>query len=249
LPRGVTRALWEYAHADGVVGAFDERFSRDAASEFDEAVIVEALTPPGVLLDLGCGTGRLTIPLARRGFRCVAVDLSPVALAAVERQALAAGVAVDRVLANLVDLDCLADASADSCVMMYSTLGMIRGRENRLLALRHVRRILKPGGRFILHVHNRWHNLLVPQSRFWVVANFCASLAGRTEPGDKIFDYHGVPNMFLHVFTRRELARDLGAAGFRIERLVPLGVERRVPLARPWLLGWLRASGWIAICR
>jgi SAM-dependent methyltransferase len=249
LPRGVTRALWEYAHSDGVVGAFDERFSRDAAAELDETILSEAIAPPGVLVDLGCGTGRLTIPLARRGFHCVAVDLSPVALAAVERQAAAAGVSIGRVLANLVDLGCLADGSADYCLMMYSTLGMIRERENRRRALAHVRRILRPGGTFILHVHNRWHNLLVPQGRGWVVANLFAALGGRAEPGDKIFDYHGVPNMFLHVFTRRELASDLAAAGFRIERLIPLAVERRRPLRYPWLLSRLRASGWIAICR
>ena len=32
------------------------------------------------------------------------------------------------------------------------------------------------------------------------------------EAGDKFFDYQGVPNMFLHVFTRSELLGDLSRA-------------------------------------
>ena len=69
------------------------------------------------------------------------------------------------------------------------------------------------------------------------------------EAGDKYFAYHGVPNMFLHVFTRRELLRDLRHAGFAAERVIPLSIERRHPLRMPWLFGRIRAGGWIVICR
>ena len=39
---------------------------------------------------------------------------------------------IDRILANMVELDCLRDAVADYCISMFSTLGMIRGHANRL---------------------------------------------------------------------------------------------------------------------
>lgn len=250
LPRGVTRGLWEHAQIEHSAGAYDERFSHRASVELDEAVLDEYLRPPGLLIDLGCGTGRLTIPLARRGFRCVAVDLSLPSLMTVGQNAAAESLPVDRLLVNLVELDCLRDGSADYCISMYSTLGMIRGRDNRLQFLRHVRRILKPGGTFVVHVHNRWYNIFQPQSRWWFVTNLLRSMRrADVEAGDKFFDYQGVPNMFLHVFTRNELVADLNSVGFHVERLIPLSIERTDTLRWPWLWGWLRAGGWIGICR
>jgi SAM-dependent methyltransferase len=133
---------------------------------------------------------------------------------------------------------------------MFSTLGMIRGRANRQRVLEHVWRIVKPGGLFILHVHNRWQNLRQPEGRRWLVANSLAWLLGaEVEPGDKFFEYRGVPGMFLHVFTRRELCAALKLAGWRIREVVPLDTERRHALAHPWLLGRLRANGWIVVCQ
>ena len=48
------------------------------------------------VLDVGCGVGRETVELARRGARVVAVDLSPTLVASARRRATQAGVA-DRV--------------------------------------------------------------------------------------------------------------------------------------------------------
>jgi SAM-dependent methyltransferase len=157
--------------------------------------------------------------------------------------------AIQCVLANLVELDCLADDSADHAMCLFSTLGMIRGRANRRKALAHIRRILKPDGRFVLHVHNYWYNLRDPAGPFWLVKNLLtAPLSPDVEIGDKWFPYRGLPSMFLHVFRWRELAADLRAAGFEILKKIPLDTPRRAPLARPWFLQSLRANGWIVVC-
>ena len=145
LPRGVSRALLSMPDLADVELAYNERFSSDSENELDEQILAESL-PPGLFVDLGAARG-LAIPLARRGLRCVAVDLSRTALAVIARQGEAEGLPIACVLANLVELDCLRYHVADSCICMYSTLGMIRGRDNRQQFLRHVRRILKPGGR------------------------------------------------------------------------------------------------------
>ncbi|HQU46421.1 MAG TPA: hypothetical protein PK867_26680, partial [Pirellulales bacterium] len=85
--------------------------------------------------------------------------------------------------------------------------------------------------------------------RAWLARNLFGSLVRRDqEPGDKFFDYRGIPNMFLHVFTRRELKADLLAAGFRIVEFIALDTQRRHALRRPWLFGRLRANGWIVVC-
>jgi SAM-dependent methyltransferase len=245
----VTRSLWEYVQAPHIADDYDAYFQGNSLFDFDEAVLRRHFTRPGLLVDLGCGTGRLLVPFARRGFRGLAVDLSPHMLAIVGRKAADERLPIDRLLANMTELDCLRDAVADYCICMFSTLGMVRGRDNRLRVLSHARRIVKPGGKFILHVHNRWYNLLNPQGRRWLLVNFLNWLAGRpTEPGDKFFDYRGIPQMFLHIFTRRELKRDLLAAGFSIREFISLDTARRHALRHPWFFGRLRANGWIVVC-
>ncbi|HVA47420.1 MAG TPA: methyltransferase domain-containing protein [Pirellulales bacterium] len=249
LPSGITLGLWQYAHADHIAYRYDDYFAQNSLFEFDEAVLSRHLSRPGLLVDLGCGTGRLLVPFARRGFRGLAVDLSMPMLDVVGQKAREESLAIDRLRANLTELGCLRDAVADYAICMFSTLGMVRGRQNRLRVLGHARRILKPGGKFALHVHNRWYNLFDPQGRAWLARNLFGSLVRRDqEPGDKFFDYRGIPNMFLHVFTRRELKTDLLAAGFRIVEFIALDTQRRHALRRPWLFGRLRANGWIVVC-
>lgn len=59
------------------------------------------------ILDAGCGTGLLSVALARRGLRVDAVDLAPQMAQAAERAARAAGVA-EQVRARSADLEELA---------------------------------------------------------------------------------------------------------------------------------------------
>ena len=152
--------------------------------------------------------------------------------------------------ANLVELDAVADQSVDHAISMFSTMGMIQGRANRRQALKHIRRIIRPAGLLIMHVHNFWYNLYTPGGPWWVLRSLVMGcLPGPFETGDKFFPYRGVPNMYLHVFRRRELRRELGSVGFHIERFIPLSPARYGQLRRPWFFGGLRANGWIVICR
>jgi len=53
---------------------------------FDTIVNRFALVPPSDILDLGCGTGNVAIPLAQRGFRVHAVDPEPEMIAEGKRR-------------------------------------------------------------------------------------------------------------------------------------------------------------------
>ncbi|MGE3406736.1 MAG: class I SAM-dependent methyltransferase [Pirellulales bacterium] len=249
LPPGVGRSLWEYAQTGHIADDYDEYFSHNSLFTFDEAVLRKHFTRPGTIVDLGAGTGRLLVPFARDGFDGLAVDLSLPMLRVVRQKAAREQLPIDMLLANMAELDCLRDGVADYCISMFSTLGMVRGRDNRRRVLAHARRILKPGGLLVVHVHNRWYNLFVPGGAAWLARNGLAALFRRDiEPGDKIYDYRGIPGMYLHLFTRGELARELRKAGFRIREFLPLDTERRHALPHPWLLGRLRANGWIVVC-
>ena len=201
------------------------------------------------MADLGCGTGRALVALCRDGHTGLAIDLSQHMLRIVQEKADLDDLPITCLRANLVELDCLADSSVDHAICLFSTLGMIRGRQNRRRVLAHARRILKPGGRFVLHVHNFWFNLRDPEGPAWVAGNLVSAMFRKDiEVGDRWFPYRGVPNMFLHVFRWPELRADLRSAGFRITERIPLDVQRRHRLRHPWLLPRLRTNGWIVVC-
>ena len=248
LPKGVPRGVWEYSHSESIATDYDHYFACNQLFDLDEQIIARHFTEPGLVADFGCGTGRALIPLARRGFRTLGIDLSDPMLQVVREKAELDELDVMRVRANLVELDGLRSGVLDYGICMFSTLGMIRGRQNRHQFLKHVHRTLKPGGLFVLHVHNYWFNLFDRLGRRWIVRNTIQSALNREiERGDKFFDYRGVPKMFLHTFPRRELVRELRQVGFRIAEITPLNLERTRRLSHPWFLGSLRANGWIVV--
>ena len=248
LPPGVSRGTWDYAQADHIAEQYDDYFALNRLFEFDEEILAQSFKTPGLVADLGCGTGRALIPLARRGFRGLAVDLSMAMLREVAEKARLDNLPVQCLCANLVELGSLRSKSIDHAMCLFSTLGMIRGRENRRRVLGHVRRILKPGGRFVVHVHNFWFNLYDPAGRRWLLGHLPKVVLNRDELGDKFYPYRGIPQMFLHTFRQEEFASDLRQSGFRIVELIPIDVNRKRRLRCPWFLGRLRANGWIAVC-
>ena len=70
-------------------------FDADYAGYLDDLPLLEAYAQRtgSPLLELGCGTGRLLIPLAEAGYRVTGVDLSPEMLRIARAKAEAAGVA------------------------------------------------------------------------------------------------------------------------------------------------------------
>ncbi len=248
LPTGVSRGLSDYIDSDHIADDYDEFFALTSLFEFDEAVLARHFTPPGLVVDLGCGTGRALIPLVRKGFRGLGVDLSTAMLRIVQEKADIDSLQVDLVQANLVELDAIANSVADYAICLFSTLGMISGRENRARAIAHMFRILKPGGRAVLHVHNVWNNLFDPLGRRFLFKHLPAAMLRRSvEFGDKVMPYRGIPNMYLHSFTRGELSGELRKAGFGIVELIPLSPTRQHELSHRWFLPRLRANGWVVV--
>jgi ubiquinone/menaquinone biosynthesis C-methylase UbiE len=235
LPPGVDRGLWDYLHAADMVSGYDEQMRASPLAAADVAFCESTFPQPGRLVDLGCGTGRLCAHFAAKGFECVGVDLSGEMLAKAWQNAPSATF----VKANLVELTELADQSFDYAACLFSTLGMIRGHENRAKVLANAFRLLKPGGRFVLHVHNRFFRGL---GLARVASQFFRTLFERSSAGDVSMPqaYGGAP-LTLHHFTRREAVRMVWEAGFATLDVLPLGAtgeKARWPTAG-------RAYGWL----
>lgn len=249
LPAGVTRGVWDYLHSPQIANQYDAYFAGEPLFEFDQRVLAEEFAPPGVVADLGCGTGRALLPLVRAGHRGIAIDLSEHMLGEVQVKASREALDITCVQANLVDLKPVADASCDYAMCLYNTLGMVRGGGNRRAALASFARILRPGGKLVLHAHNWWFNLRDPGGPWWLLRNAAQALVrSDVELGDKYFPYRGVQNFYLHVFRASELRRDLRSAGFIIQSWRPLDPKRRQPLNYAWLAPSFRASGWVVTC-
>ena len=177
-PPGVSRGLWDYLHDPAVARGYDASLAGSSLFRSDEAFVERHCPTPGRLIDLGCGTGRLLLPLAHRGYWVLGVDLSAEMLRVAGEKAAAAGVNVHLLRANLAELGCLANGSFDWATCLFSTLGMVAGAEQRQRVVKHAYRLLRPGGRLVLHVHNRWFNFWDPQGRRWLLGNALAALAG-----------------------------------------------------------------------
>jgi SAM-dependent methyltransferase len=246
LPPGVTRGLWDYLHDAALAHGYEGALADTPLCALDHAFVEEHCPRPGRLIDLGCGTGRLLRPLARRGYWVLGVDLSEEMLRVAAARAAAEGVRVQLLQANLVELDALRDQSFDYAACLFSTLGMVAGTAARRRVVGHAYRLLRPGGRFVLHVHNRWFNVWDPQGRRWLTKDLLRSALGQAPVGDRPMPAHqGIAGLALHHFTRREAVRLLRQAGFRLREVRPLGLRPDGRLAWPAWCGWLRAYGYL----
>ncbi|HYH23396.1 MAG TPA: class I SAM-dependent methyltransferase [Azospirillum sp.] len=117
----------------------------------------QAARTGGPVLEIGCGTGRLTIPLARMGLEVTALDASPAMLEQL-RAKLAAEPAEVRARVDLVQ----ADASALSlarrdfalAALPFNVLMLIADFDAERRTLAGVAAHLAPGGRLALDVMN-----------------------------------------------------------------------------------------------
>ena len=108
----------------------------------------------GPVLDLGAGTGRLTLPLAQAGYHVTGID-SAADMLAIARQRVEAAGLVERV--TLVEMDFTQVELAQQFGLAYcgfnGFLHLIE-TEDQLAALRAWRRHLRPGGLLVIDVHN-----------------------------------------------------------------------------------------------
>lgn len=73
---------------DSVAELYDQKRQSHPPQVFDDLVALSGIPTNGRVLEVGCGTGQATVPMAERGYRITAVELGP-NLAAVARRNLA----------------------------------------------------------------------------------------------------------------------------------------------------------------
>jgi SAM-dependent methyltransferase len=107
----------------------------------------EGLSREGAtVLDLGCGTGRVAMHLARRGRRVTGVDRNAQFLEVLDRRATQRGLAVDTVCADAREFDL--GVEFDAVFAPMQLVQLFNGATEREAMLVRVARHLRPGGVF-----------------------------------------------------------------------------------------------------
>lgn len=192
-------------------------------------------TTPALVIDLGCGTGRLSIPLANDGHHVIAIDASEVMLDRLrpritDRQTLGVLAADVRSLA----LDVQADVILAAC----NFLGHFAPSE-RLDLLQRCAAWLRPGGRLLLDIANAdWHRAnpslsrSVPHHDAELGESFAVTASSTVIDGHvsvafaiHLADAAGTPEALLadgvvsmRLIDAQDLAQDLAVTGFTIDQ-------------------------------
>jgi SAM-dependent methyltransferase len=104
------------------------------------------------VLDLGCGTGRVTMHLARRGRRVTGLDKEACFLEALGEKAAQRGLTVNTVCADARGFDL--GVQFDSVFAPMHLVQLLRGSAEREAMLAGVARHLRPGGLFAATLMN-----------------------------------------------------------------------------------------------
>jgi SAM-dependent methyltransferase len=122
-----------------------------------ESALIERFFPrrDAVLIDIGCGYGRTTVPLHERGFEPIGLDVTSRMI----EDARLTHPALRWLLASATDLP-FRDASVDYALFSANGIDCISPVERRERALAEIHRVLRPGGCLIYSAHN-WAAMLV----------------------------------------------------------------------------------------
>jgi SAM-dependent methyltransferase len=198
-----------------------------------------------LVLEIGCGTGRVTAPLAQAGSRVTGVDASPAMLAAcrarLERLAPRVAERVSLVHADAGVLGDTAPGPFSLALIPLNTLAHFATLADRLAVLMAIQRRLAPGARLALDLDLEGpRRLLAAQGQLWhmgtwdvldtdaqdeaVIAVSHLSSAARASAGAALTVTHWYDAMTARGDVRRTLARTTLAVLTRDE--VHLTLER-----------------------
>lgn len=140
----------------------EKEFTRNTGLEVDFIVAEFGLPPGGRILDMGCGTGRHAVELARRGYRVTGVDIAAGMLDEAREAAAEAGVAVEWIEADAARFT--TDERFDAAICLCGGAFGILNLEDDPAAhdravLRAIHAALAPGAPLILTTLNAFARL------------------------------------------------------------------------------------------
>jgi SAM-dependent methyltransferase len=158
-----------------------------------------ALEPDASVLDLACGHGRITLELAKRGYRLTGLDLSPRSLELAREAAAGLGLEIEWVHADMREIP--PDRSFDAVINVFTSFGYFEEEKENQRVLDGVERALEPGGRFLIDVVNLLSLVRRYRPRWWEDEHGAVLLQ------DHKFDFLQGRNQARWTFVRPDGAR------------------------------------------
>jgi SAM-dependent methyltransferase len=236
------RPEWFQSFFSGLYGrvlerAFDEARTRQQAETLHKVL---GLRKGRRVLDIPCGMGRLTLPLAKMGMRMTGVDLTGSYLRRARLAAQKAGVSARFLRSDMRRIEF--DSEFDAAFNWFTSIGYFSDEED-LDFCRRVCRALRPGGlfavetmnktwllpRFVKKMSDKVGDVEITHCNRWDTASSRTSDVWTFRRGQKV-ERHRIS---LRLYSAPELRRLLRAAGFREVRAfaVPPPGEAAYPLS------------------
>lgn len=200
-----------------------------------EAILCRKHFPPQAeVLDIGCGAGRTTVPLAQMGYRVVGIDLSPAMIR--RARAISAGIGARYEVMDATDLR-FSDGAFDAAFFSYNGIELLPGREGKRQALREAHRVLRPGGTLIFTTHSIYALNAYASFRVRNLLQFClARLLRRATPereiGEAYYTGEELEVYYMQILSPGFFKRALRKAGFE---LIYYNSRRRIEAGKgPW---------------
>ncbi len=200
--------------------------------------ILETISVDDSVLDLGCGNGHFLHELIRRGHQAplLGVDFSLPLLRNAESTLGVEFREVDLTKLSAFSDQLLAVGGLWSVVTMFATMHHIPSTELRLDILRTVKKLLKPGGRFIL---SNWQFLNSEKLKARIQPWSRVGLADEdVDEGDYLLDWRsgGEGLRYAHQFSAEELLGLCKQAEMSLsESFLSDGENGRLGLYQIWL--------------
>ncbi|HCN29706.1 MAG TPA: class I SAM-dependent methyltransferase [Verrucomicrobiales bacterium] len=151
---------------------YDIIFDADTPREADflEAMWVEhgPSGPPGRVLEPACGSGRLVLEMARRGWSAAGFDGNASMLEFARGRLAAAGMGALLWQDRMESFRVPGRARFDLAHCLVSTFKYLLTEDHAVSCLRRVASVLKPGGIFVLGLHLTEYGRATPDHERWV---------------------------------------------------------------------------------
>jgi SAM-dependent methyltransferase len=125
----------------------------------------------GRLLDIGCGNGRICIPMAKKGYRVTGIDISPLYIGDAEKRAAKSRTKGEFVCGDMRKLPRLVRGKFDAVFSVWTSIGYYGKRVEEKL-FKDVARLLKKNGLFLI---------LNTMSHEFLLNHYCTNLFNETD--------------------------------------------------------------------
>ena len=203
---------------------FNNQYLKNGFEDWEEAVVKGFMNKKGAsILDVGCGSGREAIQLAKLGFNVIGIDIAPEMVKAAHKNIEKSDFKIDFKVMAASEIE-FPEASFDYCLFSLNVYSFIPSRALRIKTLKRIKKCLKPNGLifFSAYIIKRplfsAHRLIgiLRKLRNFVMPSFLSS-----EDGD--IWIRGVSPLsrvdkfcFCHFFySEGEILKEISEAGFK----------------------------------